>query len=99
MGSKSILARAGLTSAWSQEIALAAVALLVGFGLMPVLIFFTGSAVLGRYEDASVGRLFDSLYDGLFRGSLASWGVVLGPYVLYLLFKVLRFGWRVGRPA
>jgi hypothetical protein len=99
MGSKSILARAGLTSGWAQEVVLAALALAVGFGLMPILIFYTGSAILGRYEGASVTLVFDSLYQGLFEGSVASWGVVLGPYVLYLLFRALRFGWRMGRPA
>jgi len=99
MISNSILRRFGLTSAWSQEIALAAALLVVGFGIMPVLIFYVGAAALGRYDGASVARLFDSLAQGLTQGGAASWSVVLGPYVLYLLFKALRFGWRLGSPS
>lgn len=96
MGSKTILKRLGLASLWAQEAALAVLALAVGFGIMPVLIFFGGSWGLGRYDGASVARLYDSVYRGLGLGSLASWVVVLGPYTLYLLFKTLRFWWRAG---
>jgi hypothetical protein len=85
---------------WSRELVLAAAALAVGFGLMPVLIYFAGSAALGRYEGAGLARLYDSVYQGLGAASPASWIVVLGPYGLYLLFRTLRFCWRVsGRPA
>jgi hypothetical protein len=73
----------------------AAVTLVAGFALMPVLIFFAGSATLGRYEGASLGRLFGSLAEGLAAGSAASWIVVLGPYGFYLLFMALRLWWRL----
>jgi hypothetical protein len=63
---------------------------------MPVLIFFAGSALLGRYEGASVGRLFSSIYEGFRTGSPASWIVLLGPYVLWLSFRALRLCWRAG---
>ena len=66
------------------------IALLVGFALMPVLIFFAGSSLLGRYEGASVQRMYESVYRGLEAGSVASWIVLLGPYGLYLIFKGLR---------
>jgi hypothetical protein len=89
-----LLKRLGLTSAWSQELGLAALALVVGFALMPLLIFSVGVSILGRYEGASPTRLYDNLFQGLAMGSTASWLVVLGPYGFYLLFKLLRVWWR-----
>ena len=94
MRSKTILTRLGLASLWAQELGLAAFALAAGFGIMPALIFFAGSWALGRYDGAGVPRLYDSLYQGLRFGSLASWIIVLGPYGLYLLFRTLRLWWR-----
>ena len=91
---RTTLARAGLASPWSVELALAALGLLVGVGLMPVLIFYAGLATLGRYEGASLGHLYRSLFLGLGEASIASWAVLLGPYALYLLFKGLRAWWR-----
>ena len=84
----------GLTSAWSVELGLAALGLLIGVGLMPALIFYAGATALGRYEGASLGHLYRSLFLGLGQASIASWAVLLGPYGLYLLFKALRAWWR-----
>ena len=89
-----ILERAGLTSPWSVELALAALGLLIGVGIMPMLIFYAGAATLGRYEGASLGRLYHSLFVGLGQPSIAAWVVLLGPYGLYLLFQGLRAWWR-----
>jgi hypothetical protein len=72
----------------------AALGLLAGVGIMPVLIFYAGVATLGRYEGASLGHLYHSLFVGFRQGSTASWVVLLGPYGLYLLFKGLRAWWR-----
>jgi len=79
---------------WAREILLSLLALGVGFALMPVLIFYAGSSLLGRYEGASVAHQFQSIYDGLQAGSAASWIVLLGPYGLYLLFRALGLWWR-----
>jgi hypothetical protein len=89
-----ISSRLGLTSRWARELWMTGIALLVGFALMPVLIFFAGSSLLGRYEGASVQRIYGSVYHGLEAGSVASWIVLLGPYGLYLIFKGLRSWWR-----
>ena len=91
-----ILKGSGRAGAWSRELLLTVIALILGFGLMPVLIFFAGSALLGRYEGASVGRLFSSIYQGFRAGSPASWVVLLGPYALWLAFRALRLCWRAG---
>jgi hypothetical protein len=94
MAIRRILERAGLTSPWSVELAVAVIGLLIGVGIMPVLIFYAGAATLGRYEGASLGHLYHSLFVGLGEPSIASWVVLLGPYGLYLLFKGLRAWWR-----
>lgn len=91
-----ILNRAGLTSPWSVELALAALGLLFGAAIMPMLIFYAGAATLGRYEGASLGHLYHSQFAGLGEASIASWVVLLGPYGLYVLFKGLRAWWRAG---
>jgi hypothetical protein len=95
MVTRRILRRLGVTSPWSAELALAGLGLLIGVGLMPVLIFFAGAATLGRYEGASLGSIYHSLFLGLGQASIASWTVFLGPYGLYLLYRGLRAWWRV----
>jgi hypothetical protein len=85
-----------LFTGWSREVWLTGFALIVGFLVMPALIFFVGTSTLGRYEGASLKGQFESLYDGLRSGSAASWIVFLGPYALLLLFRLLRLWWRAG---
>ncbi len=86
----------GRSGRWSRELWPTGIALVTGFALLPGLIFFTGAAVLGRYEDATLLRLYQSVYRGLTQGSVASWIVLFGPYGLYLLFKGLAACWRAG---
>jgi hypothetical protein len=80
----------------SRELAIALVALVIGIALMPALIFLAGSSALGRYEGASAGRLYQSILGGLEQGSPSAWIVILGPYGLYVLFRILEAWWRVG---
>ena len=84
---------------WAVELAIVAGALVGGLALMPILIFYAGVASLGRYEGASLAALYASLFAGLKEGSIAAWLVFLGPYVLYLLFRLLRLWWRAGARA
>jgi hypothetical protein len=81
-------------SPWAVELVVAAAGLLMGVILMPILIFYAGVATLGRFEGASLGHLYGSLFAGLRDASIASWVVFLGPYGLYLLFLALRGWWR-----
>jgi hypothetical protein len=81
-------------SPWGAELVAAAAGLLLGVVVMPILIFYGGVAVLGRFEGAGLGHLYGSLFRGLKEASTASWIVFLGPYVLYLLFRALRAWWR-----
>lgn len=79
---------------WAAELVAAGIGLLLGATLMPVLIFYAGVAALGRFDGASLGHLYSSLFEGLREASIASWVVFLGPYGLYLLFRALRAWWR-----
>lgn len=79
---------------WAAELLIAAVGLILGLTLLPVLIFYAGVASLGRYDGAGLGRLYASLFEGLRESSVASWVVFLGPYGLYLLLRALRAWWR-----
>jgi hypothetical protein len=79
---------------WAAELSLAGIGLLLGVTLMPVLIFYAGVATLGRFDGASLGQLYSSLFQGFKEASIASWVVFLGPYGLYLLFRALRAWWR-----
>ncbi len=99
MDSKSTLQRTALVGAWSRELLLAALALGLGLAVMPLLIFYAGTASLGPYEGASLSGMYGNIYQGLAAGSPASWIVVLGPYGFYLLLKVLRIWWRGARSA
>jgi hypothetical protein len=81
---------------WAAELSMAAIGLLLGVVLMPVLIFYAGVGTLGRFDGASLGHLYSSLFQGLREASLASWVVLLGPYGLYVLFRALRAWWRAG---
>jgi hypothetical protein len=81
---------------WAAELTAAGIGLLFGVTLMPVLIFYAGVAALGRFDGASLGALYSSLFQGLREASTASWVVFLGPYGLYLLFRALRAWWRAG---
>jgi len=94
MSKASALQQLATNRPWVLELGAAALGLLFGFVVMPVLIFYTGVATLGRYDGASLKGIFISLYAGLADGSTASWLVFLGPYGLYVLAKALRGWWR-----
>lgn len=79
---------------WSREALIALIALGVGFGLMPLLIYDAGITLLGRYEGGNAARIYDGVYHGLQLGSVASLIVVFGPYGFYLIFRVLYLWWQ-----
>jgi hypothetical protein len=81
---------------WAVELIAAVTCLVIGVAVMPLAIFYTGAAALGRYEGASVGHLYSSVFAGFGEGATAAWVVILGPYGLYLLFRLLRLWWRAG---
>jgi hypothetical protein len=79
-----------------KQLGLALLALMTGGLVLPVLIYFCGIALLGRYEGASLERTYRVVLGGLSAGSVASWVVVLGPYLLLQLAGLLRAWWHAG---
>lgn len=78
----------------AREIVIAGLGLLIGAAVLPPLIYACGAALLGVYEGASVARTYNTVWVGATEGSIASWIVILGPYALVLLFRLLRIWWR-----
>lgn len=79
-----------------RQVAIAGTGLAVGAGLLPGLIYIAGISLLGPYEGASLPHSYRSILGGLAHGSVACWIVVLGPYLLFLLFRGLGAWWRAG---
>lgn len=75
------------------------IGLILGALVLPGLIYGCGVAVLGGYEGGSLGRTYQGILGGLAQGSLTSWIVVLGPYLLWNLALVLRYWWRASAKA
>ena len=76
-----------------RELVFFGLALLCGFIVMPFLIWFAGSRVLGPYthgQNAHAGpfALLADFFSGLMHGSGVFWAVALGPAVLLLLLRL-----------
>jgi hypothetical protein len=78
-----------------RESLILGIALLCGFVLIPLAIWFVGNRILGPYthgQDASNGgptRLLSDFYTGLGHGSVIFWCVGVGPYVILSLARLL----------
>ena len=76
-----------------RELVIFGLALLCGLIVMPFLIWFAGSRVLGPYthgQNAHAGpfALAADFFLGLVHGSAVFWAVALGPAVLLLLIRL-----------
>ena len=99
MQAPAILQRLATLPGPVRQLLLAGAWLAVGLLVLPALIFVSGIALRGRYEGAGLGPTYGSIIDGLGEGSAAAWAVVLGPYLLFLLFKALLAWWRAANWA
>ena len=77
-----------------RELLTLALCLAVGLMVMPILIWFVGSAQLGPYANGGIGALLGDYYLALIKGSLAYWLVALGPYAAVWLLRGVRFWFR-----
>ncbi len=72
-----------------REVTIAVVTL--GFGVlgMPFLIWGAGRLTLGEYAHGGATALLADFFAGLAQGALAFWVVVIGPYVLLTLGRLV----------
>jgi hypothetical protein len=72
-----------------------AIGLAAGALVLPALIYACGTLVLGSYEGSSLAKTYQVVLGGLAHGSVASWVVLLGPYLLWHLGRLLRMWWQI----
>lgn len=74
--------------------------LLAGLLLLPLAVFLVGDFVFGDYEGDGYGQFFESLLGRLADGERFAWFLVLSPYLVVQLSRMLVFAWRVtGEPS
>ena len=87
------------------ELIILGIALFCGFVLIPLAVWLVGNRILGPYthgQDTSNGgpmRLLGDFFAGLGHGSVIFWCVVIGPYVIVSLARLLYLFIRWWPPA
>ena len=77
------------TSRLKTESLTALVLILLGFVVLPVMVYLVGQVVIGGYEgDGGLLGLFIAIYRSLGRGELATWVLVLSPYLVVQLARL-----------
>jgi hypothetical protein len=73
------------------QLILVGIGLVLGFVLLPALVFFVGTAVIGTYASGAhrLGSFYGNLVADLIHGSPVAWILVVGPYVLLLLLQLI----------
>jgi hypothetical protein len=81
-------------SALKKRLLPVAIGLVTGAFVMPALIYGCGVLVLGSYDGGSLMKTYQVVLGGLAHGSIPSWVVFLGPYLLWQLARLLRSWWQ-----
>lgn len=79
-----------------------AAAFLVAFGLLalPAMIYFVGQQVVGEYEgEGGIWTLYGAIFGSLGRMETATWVLVLSPYLVVLLIRLLAVLTRRKKPV
>ncbi len=82
-------------ASWKRELVIAAV--LFGFGLLalPFAIYWVGSQLIGEYSpDASPLTLAEQIWTNLLQLEPFAWVLVVSPYVVLQLVRLVRRVWR-----
>lgn len=64
-----------------------------GLVVLPFLVYFAGAATLGPYE-GGLGAFLATLYGDVVRFAPAAWALLLGPYLLFQVLRLLTRPWR-----
>lgn len=80
-----------MTPQLRRELTIAAAAFAVGFFVLPPAIYWLGQRVLGNYAPgAGMLDLADQIWGDLLQLAPAAWLLVLSPYLLVQLLRLLR---------
>jgi hypothetical protein len=84
-----------LTAPWKREVTIAAILFGFGFLALPFLIFWVGEQFIGEYApDAGPLTLADRLWSDLLRPQPFAWLLVVSPYAVVQIARLLRRVWR-----
>ena len=87
------------TGHWKRELVIAAALFACGFLLLPLAIYWVGKQVVGNYTgDGGLVALTDRIWADFFSLDPAAWTLVLSPYLLVQLVRLIRRTWRA-RPV
>jgi hypothetical protein len=76
-----------------------AIGLVTGAFVLPALIYGCGVLLLGSYDGGGLLKTYQVVLGGLAHGSIPSWVVLLGPYLLWQLARLLRSWWQASARA
>jgi hypothetical protein len=80
---------------WKREILIAALLFGIGFLVLPLAIYFVGQGLIGEYApDAGPMSLAEQIWTDVLTLKPAAWILVLSPYVVLQLGRIVRRTWR-----
>jgi hypothetical protein len=83
-----------ITRTLKKEALLFLVLLFFGLVILPIAIWFVGSAVFGEYGGAGYGDFFGTLSAKIRSGDVVAWFLVLSPWITWQIVRLAVFGWR-----
>lgn len=86
------------------ELIFASAWLAVGLFLMPAIIYYVGSSLMGPYganaaESLGMGRFYADFFGDLAEPSVRAWSIALGPLLLVSLVRAIFIGVQPRDPA
>jgi hypothetical protein len=80
---------------WKREVLIAALFFGVGFFVLPLAVYWVGQTLIGEYApDAGPLTLAEHIWSDLLSLKPAAWILVIGPYVVLQLARLVRRTWR-----
>jgi len=84
---------------WRKELILGAIGLGFGLAILPALIYLVGVPILGAYGGGPhIGSFYGDFFRNLIDGVGRTWFVVVGPYLLLVVLRLILLSWRPQLP-
>jgi len=78
------------SSRWRKQATLAAICLGFGVLILPALIYVVGAKILGAYGGGpGISSFYGDFFRNLISGGLRTWFIVLGPYLLLAVLRLI----------